>query len=142
MERCPCCKARLPETGLCNRCGTDLCLALAAEQQAKTQLAKAINLGLAGQTMQSLDALQQSLLLNATPLGLRLLELLIANQCKQILELLVQKQIIMAKQQLYALRTRLPRNELLAQLQGFSDYLLMQQNFLIPTWHMETGENR
>ncbi len=133
MERCPCCKARLLETSLCKRCGTDLSLALAAEQVAKNQLAKAINLGLAGQPMQSLDALQQSLLLNATPLGLRLLELLIANQCKQILELLAQKQIVKAKQQLYALRTRLPRNELLEQLQRFSDYLLMQQNFLMPT---------
>jgi hypothetical protein len=34
----------------------------------------------------------------------------------------------MAKQQLHALKTRQPQNELLEQLQGFSDYLLMQQN--------------
>jgi hypothetical protein len=128
MERCPCCKARLPKTSLCNRCGTDLSLSFAAEQAAKTLLAKAINLALAGQTLPSLDALQQSLLLDATPLGLRLLEFLIAKQYQQILELLAQKQIVMAKQQLHALKTRQPQNELLEQLQGFSDYLLMQQN--------------
>jgi hypothetical protein len=128
MDRCPCCKARLPETSLCNRCGTDLSLSFAAERAAQTQLAKAVNLALAGQTLPSLDALQQSLLLDATPLGLRLLEFLIAKQYQQILELLAQKQIITAKQQLHALKTRQPRNELLEQLQGFSDYLLMRQN--------------
>jgi hypothetical protein len=128
MERCPCCKARLPKTSLCNRCGTDLSLSFAAEQAAKTLLAKAINLALAGQTLPSLDALQQSLMLDATPLGLRLLEFLIAKQCQQILELLTQKQIVKAKQQLHALKTRQPRNELLEQLQGFSDFLLLQQN--------------
>lgn len=127
MERCPCCKARLPETGLCHRCGTDLNLALAAEQAAKTQLVKAINFGLTGQSMQSLEALQQSLLLNTTPLGSSLLEFVIAKQCQQILELLAQKQIVMAKQQLHELKTQLPRNELLEQLQGFSDYLLIQR---------------
>jgi hypothetical protein len=128
MERCPCCKARLPETCLCHRCGTDLSLSFAAEQAAKIQLAKAINLALTGQPLPSLDALQQSLLLDATQLGLSLLEFLIAKQCQQILELLAQKQIVKAKQQLHALKTRQPQNELLEQLQGFSDYLLMQQN--------------
>jgi len=128
MDRCPCCKARLFETSLCNRCGADLSLPLAAEKAARYHLDKAINLGLAGQTIQSLDVLQQSLLLKATPLGLRLSEFLIAKQFQAILELLAQKQMVTAKQQLYALKTRLPRNELLEQLQGFTDYLLMQRH--------------
>ena len=127
MPRCPCCKARLPETGLCSRCGTDLKLALAAEQAGKIQLVEAINLCLTGQIMPSLDALKHSLLLNSTPLGLGLFEFLIAKQCQQILELLAQKQIVTAKQQLYILRSKLPRNELLEQLQTFSDYLLFEQ---------------
>lgn len=128
MDRCPCCKARLLETSRCNRCGTDLSLTLAAKQAAKYQLNKAINLGLAGQAIQSLDALQQSLLLNATPLGFKLLEFLIAKQYKEILELLAQKQIPTAKQQLDVLKTRLPRNELLEQLLRFTDYLLMHRH--------------
>ncbi len=123
MDRCPCCKARIGETGVCSRCGTDLSPAWAAEQAAKHQLTAAINLWQSRQPRQSLDAVQLSILLNSTPLALALRDFFITRQCRDVLELLARQQIPAARQQLYQLRAALPHSELLRQITAFTDYL-------------------
>lgn len=124
MERCPCCNARLRGLTVCQRCGSDLNNALAAERGAQLWLRKALHYWQHEQAAQSLDALQHSLLLKQSKLALLLRDHLIEQQCARILELLAQRQMLAAKARLYTLRNLIPQHETLHQLQGFTDYLL------------------
>ena len=56
-------------------------------------------------------------------------EFLIEKQCRDILDLLAQKQLILAKQRLYTVRKLLPYSKQLQQLNSFSDYLLAQSQY-------------
>ena len=126
MQRCPCCKARLSGATVCPRCRADLGNALAAEQAACFWLAKAIYLWRENQTAQSLNALEHSLSLKTTPLALALRDFFLDRFCQDILGLLAQKQVLAAKRKLYGLRHSLPGNELLCQLNAFTDYLSLR----------------
>ena len=123
MERCPCCNARLRGVSLCPRCWTDLDNVLTAEQSARYWLAEAVRLWLQSETARSLDALERSVQLKNSDLALTLLDYIIDRFCREVLELLAQKQVRMAKQRLNGIQHLLPGNELLRQLNAFTDYL-------------------
>ena len=125
MERCPCCNARLGETTLCPRCKADLSSVIGNEKAAQYWLSKAIQNLQESKTEQSIDALGVSLRLKKTELALVFRDFLIRQQCQNILDLLAQKQVLPAKQQLYKMRNLLPHSKLLQQLHTFTDYLLV-----------------
>ena len=126
MERCPCCNARLRERTVCSRCKADLSVLISSEQAAHNWLAKAIHSCLAGNIEQSIHATAASLALKKIELALVFREFLIQQQCRDILDLLAQKQLLKAKQRLYSVRMLLPYSQQLQQLYSFSDYLLAQ----------------
>ena len=124
MERCPCCNARLRERKICSRCKADLSVLISGEQAAEIWLAKAIQYCLADNIEQSIAAIGVSLRLKKTQIAVVFREFLIQQQCRDILDLLAQKQLILAKQRLYTVRKLLPFSKQLQQLNSFSDYLL------------------
>lgn len=123
IERCPCCNARLRGVSLCPRCRTDLGNVLTAEQSARYWLAEAVRLWLQSETEQSLEALERSVQLQNNDLTLTLRDFFIDRLCRDVLDLLAQRQVLMAKQKLYRIRCLFPGNELLRQLNAFTDYL-------------------
>ena len=125
MERCPCCNARLGTATLCPRCKADLNTVICSEKAAQYWLSKAIQNLQESKTEQSIDALGVSLRLKKTELALVFRDFLIRQQCQNILDLLAQKQVLPAKQQLYKMRNLLPHSKLLQQLHTFTDYLLV-----------------
>lgn len=70
MVRCPICRARLNETALCSRCGGDLALPMAAEQQAREYYRQSIISYLAGDPVASIASVEQALVLKQAPLFL------------------------------------------------------------------------
>jgi len=124
MERCPCCNARLGEALVCSRCKADLRTVISTENASQYWLSKAIQNWQVSKTEQSLDALNLSLHLKKTGLALVFHDFLIRQQCQDLLELLAQKQLQPAKQQLYKIRNLLPYSKQLQQLHTFTDYLL------------------
>ena len=126
MERCPCCNARLRERKICSRCKADLSVLISAEQAAEFWFAKAIQYHLADNIELSIVAIGDSLRLKKTQIALTFREFLIQQQCRDILDLLAQKQLIVAKQKLYSVRKLLPYSKQLQQLNSFNDYLLAQ----------------
>jgi hypothetical protein len=124
MERCPCCNARLGETILCPRCKADLNTVIGNEKAAQYWLSKAIQNLQESKTEQSIDALGLSLGLKKTELALLFRDFLIRQQCQDVLDLLAQKQLLPAKQQLYKMRNLVPHSKQLQQLHTFTDYLL------------------
>jgi hypothetical protein len=127
MERCLCCNARLGDAALCPRCKADLSVVINSEKAAHFWLSKTIHLWQENKTEQSLDALGLSLHLKKTKLALVFREFLIRQKSRDLLELLAQKQVLPAKQQLYKIRSLLPHSELLQQLQIFTEYLLVEK---------------
>ena len=125
MERCPCCNARLRERKICSRCKSDLSTLISSEQAAQYWLAKAIQYRLVENIEQSTVAIGISLNLKKTKMAIAFREFLIQQQCRDILDLLAQKQLILAKQKLYTVRKLLPFSKQLQQLNSFSDYLLV-----------------
>lgn len=123
MERCPCCKARLGGARLCPRCQADLGNIIAAEQSARFWLSKALLHWQENAVEQCLGALERSLRLKKIRLALVFRDYLIRQQCRVILDLLAQKQLLPAKQQLYKARILLPYSQLLQELESFTDYL-------------------
>lgn len=124
MERCPCCNARLAGATRCSRCQANLDTVINSEQAAQFWLSKAIQHWQKSKAEQSIDALGVSLQQKKTELGLVLRNFLIHQQCQEVLELLAQRQLLPAKQQLYKMRNLLPHSKLLQQLHTFTDYLL------------------
>lgn len=123
MERCPCCRARLSGAKICPRCQADLAKIMAAEKSARFWLSKAILHWQENAVEQCLAALERSLRLKKIRLALVFRDYLIHQQCRIILDLLAQKQLLPAKLQLYKARNLLPHSDLLQQLQSFTDYL-------------------
>jgi len=123
MERCPCCKARLGGSTLCPRCQADLANVIEAEQSARFWLAEAIHYWQENKIEQSLNASELSLRLKKTKLALVFRDFLIRQQCRDILDLLTQKQLLPAKQRLYSMRRLFPHYKLLQELHSFIDYL-------------------
>ncbi len=126
MGRCPGCNARLREVAICPRCKADLSAIIKAEQSAQFWLSKAIYYCLESNTEQSIAALNLSLCLNKTRMADVFRGFLIQQQCKRILDLLSKKQLLSAKQQLYRVRELLPHSKQLRKLDGFTDYLLLE----------------
>ena len=124
MERCPCCNARIRERIVCSRCKADLNVLISAEQAAQHWLAKALHAYVAENIEQSAVAINISLGLKKTRLAHALREFLIQQQCADILDLLAQKQLILAKQRLYRVRMLFPVSKQLQHLNSYSDYLL------------------
>lgn len=126
MERCPCCNARLRERTVCSRCKADLSALMSTQKAAQFWLVKAVHYCLAENIEQSIHALGVSLSLKKTEFALVFREFLIQQQCRDILDLLAQKQCLKTKQRLYSVRMLLPHSQQLQQLYSFSDYLLAQ----------------
>jgi len=124
MERCICCNARLGGVALCPRCNADLSGVINSEKAALYWLSKAIQNWQENKIEQSLDALGLSLHLKKTKLAIIFREYLIRQKSRDLLELLAQKQVLPAKQQLYKIRNLLPYSKQLQQLHTFTDYLL------------------
>lgn len=124
MQRCPVCHARLRERKVCSRCKADLSVLISSERAAQYWLATAIHDYLSGKTEQSINAMSVSLRLHKINLALALRDFLIQQQCRDILDLLAQKQLLQAKKSLYRVRTLLPYSKCLQQLSAFSEYLV------------------
>lgn len=135
MERCPCCNARLSGAVLCPRCKANLGAVINSEKAAQYWLSKAIQNWQESKTEQSFEALDLSLHLKKTRLALVFRDFLIQQQCQDILELLAQKKVVPAKQQLYKIRNFLPYSELLQQLQLFTEYLLVKKSKTVQPSH-------
>jgi methylphosphotriester-DNA--protein-cysteine methyltransferase len=125
MERCPCCNARLRERIVCARCQADLTTLTNAAQAAETWLSTAMDCLAMGELEQSVAALEFSLTLNKTQLACVFRDFIIEQQTQKILNLLAEKQIMAAKQVLYALRGLYPYSVGLQKLNAFSDYLMI-----------------
>lgn len=129
MQRCPCCNARLRGAAVCPRCQTDLRAGIAAGQAARWWLVRAIDDWQAGRQEEALHALQRSLRLKKTPLAVHFRNFLIAKCRDELLGLLAQKELYLAKRLLYRCRSLLPLSDQLRQLHTFTDYLLVEQGF-------------
>lgn len=127
MQRCPCCNARLRDAVLCPRCRADLSAVIGTEKSAELWLSKAIQYRNDSNVEQCLDALFLSIRLKKTSLAKNLRDFLIQQFSQDVLDLLEQKKIIPAKQQLYKIRRLFPYSEQLQQLNDFADYLLVNR---------------
>ena len=127
MERCPCCNARLRETIKCPRCQADLSAIIGTERSAWLWLSRAIQFWAESKTEQSLGALDISISLKKMKLAIAFRDFLIQKQYRDILDLLAQKQLLAAKQQLYRVRLLHAYSRQLQQLNGFTDYLLAKK---------------
>lgn len=127
MERCPCCNARLKETIKCPRCQADLSNIIGSERSAQLWLSRAIQLWVERKTEQSLAALEISISLKKIKLAIVFRDFLIQKQYRDILDLLAQKQLLVAKRQLYRVRLLHAYSRQLQQLNRFTDYLLAKQ---------------
>ena len=126
MDRCPCCNARLKEVEICPRCKADLSAVINTGQSAQFWLSKAIYYCLTGETEQSISAISLSLSLEKTRMAEVFRDFLIQQLCRNVLDLMANKQLLEAKQQLYCARELLPHSKQLRKLDGFTDYFLLR----------------
>ncbi|MEE9337097.1 MAG: hypothetical protein V3U87_03385 [Methylococcaceae bacterium] len=126
MERCPCCNARLREVTSCPRCLADLTVLNNVDQMAKIWLKKAINYWLDNHLEKSVDALALSLHLKKTRVAVVFQDYIIQQQCQKVLDLLLQKQLYLAKQSLFKMRHLFLYHRQLHQLNLFVDSLLIK----------------
>jgi len=126
MERCPCCNARLGELASCSRCQADLTDLNNVEKMAKLWLKKAINYWLDSQVDKSLNALALSLRLKKNKVAVAFQSYIIHQLCQNVLELLAQKQLYLAKQSLFKMRHLFLYHRQLQQLNLFIDSLLIK----------------
>jgi len=124
MDRCPCCNARRREHTVCSRCKADLKIIISIEKTAEYWFSQAIELNLSGNIEHCITAINHSLHLKKTTIAVNFQQFLIQQQCQYIIDLLAQKQQLLAKQHLYRLRMLFPHSNQLQQLNAFSDYLL------------------
>ncbi len=125
MDRCPCCNARLRDVSVCPRCKADLGAIINAGQSAQFWLSKAIHNCLESKTEQSIAALELSLCLKKTRMAEVFRDFLIQRHCREILNLLAKKQLLPAKQKLFSVRVLLPHSKQLRKLDGYTDFLLV-----------------
>ncbi|BCG64333.1 MAG: hypothetical protein methR_P2106 [Methyloprofundus sp.] len=125
MERCPCCNARLRERIVCARCQADLSVLIHSAQAAEAWLSIAMDYLATGELEQSITALEFSLALNKTQLAFVFRDFMIEQQTQKILNLLAEKQVLAAKQILYAMRGLFAYSAGLQKLNTFNDYLLL-----------------
>ena len=146
MERCPCCRARLTGTAICPRCQADLGSVLGCEQKAQQWLSNAVQFWHTRETKMAILALSKSIYLKQTPLALVFRDLIIREQCQNVLGLLEKKEYVLAKESLSLLRELNPQNKLLKQLSRFSKYLLVKDIIelatQIPNRTQPTGKDR
>ncbi len=133
MERCPCCKARLNELTNCPRCQADLSVLNSVDQMAELWFKKAINYWLDNHIDKSLDALALSLRLNKTNVAMTFQYFIINQQCQNVLELLAQKKICLAKKCLYQMRHLFLYHQQLLKLNLFVDSLFIKECRSHPT---------
>lgn len=126
MERCPCCNARLRERTVCSRCKSDLSQLINSETMAQYWLFRAIHYCLEGDIKQGIAAIDVSLGLKRIRLAVIFREFLIQQQCREVLDLLAEKRLVLAKKKLYTARNLLPHSLQLQHLNSFCDYLLAQ----------------
>jgi len=124
IERCLCCNAQLKKMVCCPRCRAELSDVFRSEKAAQYCLSNAINAMLNNDVEKTSVAINQSLNLKKTEMGLVIRDFLIQQQSKIILELLTQTQLLEAKRRLYDLRFIVPYSKKLQQLNTFTDYLL------------------
>lgn len=125
MERCLCCHARLQASDICPRCQADLSVLNNTEHMAQLWLTKAIHYWIDHETERSFAALDISLHLKKTKVAATFQDYIVRQQCQKILDLLAQKQLLLAKQYLYKMQHLFSLNKPLQQLNLFSDYLLV-----------------
>jgi len=128
MERCPVCQARIRNKETCSRCKANLKTVIQSEKNAKHWLAKAIHYLQHNETESAINALEKSLWLNKTLLGVSVRHFLIRKQTRKILILLQQKNLTAAKKQIYLIRRLFPYSLQLEQLRNFLDYLHSRQH--------------
>ncbi len=128
IERCPCCKARLREAKQCPRCKADLSLVIESEQLAKRWFSKALHYWLENKIEQSITALAFSLGLKQSRVAVAFRHFILQKKCQNILELLAQKHLLSAKNELYSVRMLLPHSKQLRQLNNFTDYLIAKSH--------------
>jgi hypothetical protein len=128
MERCPCCMARLTGAVVCPRCQADLGAVITSEQSAWHWLAHAVRFWSEREPKLAMPALTKSLNLKRTPMALVFCDFIIREQVEEVLALLAQRELNEAKHRLSLLRELQPDNQALKQLQGFTGFLLAEQD--------------
>jgi len=123
MERCPCCNARLRERSVCSRCKADLKALINSEKSAENWLAKALSYYQKNNIEKSIVALEFSLDLKKTQMAEVFRDFIIYQQSQKILALLAQKQLLIAQQTIYQIRSLLIYSQSLQEINAFSDYL-------------------
>ncbi len=126
MTRCPCCHARLKEAVTCPRCRADLTALINTKQAAHFYLAEAVQFWQDKNIHSSVQAINNSLHLQQTKMGVAFREFMIKQQCQFILELLAKKQLLAAKRALVQSRLLIAHSQQLQQLQSFNDFLLVK----------------
>jgi transcription initiation factor IIE alpha subunit len=130
MEHCPVCQARIRNYETCPRCKAELKTVIQSERIAKHWLAEAIHNLQNNEIESAINALEKSLRLNTTSLGMLVRQFLIYQQIRRILQLLKQKNLLAAKNQMYLIRYLVPYSPQLKQLRDFLDYLQTRQSFI------------
>lgn len=128
IERCPCCNARLKQAAVCTRCHADLNTVINSEKSAQFWLSQSIEYLINNKMEQSSFAINLSLRFKRTKVATTFHSFLIHQQCKNILDLLAQTQLLSAKKALYHVRVLIPHNKQLQQLDAFTNYLLTRNN--------------
>ncbi len=124
-ERCPCCNARLKQAATCPRCRADLTAVIHSEKSAALWLDQAMRHLSDNEIEKSSLAINRSLRLKETKLALAFRGFLIHQQCRAILDLLSETQVLSAKGRLYHVRLLMPYSRQLQHLNAFTDYLLV-----------------
>lgn len=128
MERCPCCMARLTGTVVCSRCQADLGSVISSEQSARHWLAHAVRFWSEREPKMATLALTKSLDLKRTPMALVFRDFIVREQVEEVVVLLAQRKLNEAKHRLSLLCELQPDNGALKQLQGFTGFLLAEQD--------------
>lgn len=128
MERCPHCNARIKEAGHCSRCKADLTYINAAELGSRAMLSKAFQAVVDGRLEQAVVALLAANALKKNRWAEILQGFLIKQHCRHVINLLAEKKLLSAKQQLYRIRGFQAYSPQLRRLNGFVDYLISRQS--------------
>jgi len=126
MTRCPCCNARLKESLTCPRCRADLSMLINTTQAAHFYISEAVQFWKNKNIYASVQAINTSLHLKHTKMGVVFREFIIKQQCQLVLDLLAKKQLLAAKRELVQSRLLIAYSQKLQQLQSFNDFLLVK----------------
>jgi hypothetical protein len=127
IERCPCCHAQLKLAPVCRRCQTDLKHLFHCEKSSQYYMSQAVQYLLDNEIEKSCMAINHSLYLKRTEVGLMFRDFLIHQQSQLVLDLLAQSELLLAKNTLYCVRQLIPYSQTLQQLDCFSNYLLLEK---------------